>query len=254
MSPTATNQPAPIKAVRSLSSDANLLKARRKNRWSLFFGFGTDHKTDQSLNSTRSLPIELEQPMSQPLSAPKLVSEFSPDLSDTSLFDFVFQQTEGTNVQEPEDQPIDKVSRPAPTASNPHTFIPAYFYPGEIWNRSLQQPSNVEYMVMNPNSGPGDAPNPHYIQQIKEAQSAGIKILGYVHTSYGKRSPTLVRKEISLFMEWYKVDGIFLDEVPSSRLDLPYFQSLAVYIRSLPGPLIVINPGVYPDEGYMQVL
>ncbi|KAJ3009445.1 UNVERIFIED_CONTAM: hypothetical protein HDU68_002702 [Siphonaria sp. JEL0065] len=183
----------------------------------------------------------------------EFMKRFNPDLSDRSLFDCIFEHsTSNTNVIE-EASITAQVMKPLATTSNPHTFIPAYFYPGQAWTQSIEQPSNVEYMIVNPNSGPGDAINPHYVETVKEAQQAGVKIIGYVHTEYGKRFVSTVKQEISRYLTWYKVDGIFLDEVSSSKFDLSYYKSLAIHIRSLtPSSSIVLNPGVYPDEGYME--
>ena len=43
---------------------------------------------------------------------------------------------------------------------------------------------------MNPNSGPGYSPNPNYVTAVRDAQAAGIAVVGYVYTGYGTRSLT----------------------------------------------------------------
>ena len=86
------------------------------------------------------------------------------------------------------------------------------------------------------------------------AKAAGVRVLGYVHTSYGARPAATVKAEIDAFRQWYNVDGIFLDEGATSASALSYYQDIQSYIRStMPGKLIMINPGVVPDEGYMGV-
>ena len=68
-------------------------------------------------------------------------------------------------------------------------------------------------MIMNPNSGPGASQNPDYVAAVTRAKAAGIKVLGYVHTSYGALSPATVKAEIDAYKAWYQVNDIFLDEV-----------------------------------------
>ena len=47
-----------------------------------------------------------------------------------------------------------------------------------------------------------------------------------MHTQYGKRDRRLVQDEIEKFFEWYKVDGIFLDEIPTDRQCVSIFEAL----------------------------
>lgn len=134
-----------------------------------------------------------------------------------------------------------------------HLVIPAYFYPGPLWEQATAAAPKVGAMIMNPNSGPGAAPNPDYVAAVNKARAAGIRVLGYVHTSYGARDASVVKAEIDAYKDWYSVDGIFLDETASGVAALPYYQELAGYIRARPGKLIMLNPGVVPDERYLGV-
>lgn len=134
-----------------------------------------------------------------------------------------------------------------------HALIPAYFYPGKSWSLSIATASAGDTMIMNPGSGPGSVLDSNYASTVAQAQAAGVRVLGYVHTSYGARDASLVKREINAYKEWYHVDGIFLDEVASRADMLPYYQTVANTIRAFPGSFIVLNPGVVPDEGYMNV-
>ena len=131
--------------------------------------------------------------------------------------------------------------------------IPAYFYPGPLWDQATAGAPKVGVMIMNPNSGPGASQNPDYVAAVTRAKAAGIKVLGYVHTSYGTVSPAAVKAEIDAYKAWYQVNGIFLDEVSADKALIPYYQELATYIRATPGTLVMLNPGIVPDQGYMNV-
>lgn len=132
-------------------------------------------------------------------------------------------------------------------------FIPAYFYPGLLWDQATAGAPTVGTMIMNPASGPGASSNADYVMAVNKAQAAGIKVIGYVHTSYGLRDVVVVKSEIDAYKAWYGVSGIFLDEVSSDATLLPYYQDLADYIRATTGTFVALNPGTIPDQGYMGV-
>lgn len=129
--------------------------------------------------------------------------------------------------------------------------IPAYFYPGPLWNKAAGA-AGVEIMVMNPDSGVGSAVNPDYRQAVQSAQAAGVLVIGYVYTSYGKRSDADILAEITTYMDWYGVDGIFLDEVSSDAGLVPYYRPFADLVHR-ERSLMVLNPGTHPAEDYMQI-
>jgi hypothetical protein len=109
-------------------------------------------------------------------------------------------------------------------------------------------------MFLNINSGPGTAPDPHFLALIRRAQAAGVAVLGYSSTSYGQRPIGLVEAEIREYQAWYGVDGMFLDLVQGTPAELPYYRTLASYIRAtVPDAVIWLNPGTYPDPGFMSV-
>lgn len=142
---------------------------------------------------------------------------------------------------------------PARAAFCQKMFIPAYFYPGPLWNQAISDAPTVGTMVMNPASGPGSSQNPDYVAAVNNAQAAGIKVLGYAHTSYGARAAAEVKAEVDAYKAWYGVSGIFLDEVSSDPALIPYYQDLADYVRAATGTFVALNPGTIPAQGYMSV-
>lgn len=129
--------------------------------------------------------------------------------------------------------------------------IPAYFYPGALWNQAIAGAPTVEILVMNPMNGPGSAWDPNYGAAVSNAQAAGIFVVGYVYTSYGARNTNDIRADIDKYEAWYRVDGIFLDETASSSNHIAFYRDIDDHIRSYPGNITILNPGMYPDECYM---
>src|SRR5664280_2145873 len=62
--------------------------------------------------------------------------------------------------------------------------IPAYFAPGATWTKAISGGSSVGIMIMNPHSGPGTSRDTSYATYVNSTKAAGVKVLGYVHTSY----------------------------------------------------------------------
>jgi len=132
--------------------------------------------------------------------------------------------------------------------------VPSYIYPGPEWALFENSAPTVAVAIINPASGPGDAIDPNYQRQVKEAQTHGIKVLGYVTTSYANRDLARVEREIDTFEAWYHVDGIFLDEAANTPDKLPYYAKLKTHIVKLnKHALTIINPGTETIEGYMAV-
>ncbi len=149
--------------------------------------------------------------------------------------------------------PIGYTPTPVPTATNglcQKMFIPAYFYPGTLWTQAISSASKIFGMIMNPNSGPGTSVNSTYVNTVNSAKNAGIKVYGYVHTSYGARAATDVKAEIDMYKSWYNVTDIFFDETPTSATYLTYYQDISNYVHQNGGK-VVLNPGTTPDERYL---
>jgi hypothetical protein len=131
--------------------------------------------------------------------------------------------------------------------------IPAYFNPGAAWTQAISGGSSVGIMIMNPNSGPGTRRDASYAAYVNSAKATGVKVLGYVHTSYGARNAGIVRAEVDLYKTWYGVTDVFFDETSGDTGHLGYYQSLANYVHTTPGSTVMLNPGTVPDESYMNV-
>jgi hypothetical protein len=110
--------------------------------------------------------------------------------------------------------------------------------------------------IMNPDNGPGRHIQADYVAAVAGVHAAGGEVLGYVHTSYARRSLDQLETEVNHYRRWYHVDGVFVDEVTSdgSRRHLRYYGQLDNYIhRHLPGSVVVDNPGDNAAEAYTGV-
>ncbi len=136
-------------------------------------------------------------------------------------------------------------------ASSQKMAIPAYFYATSPYWTQLQSGSpTVGIAVMNPSSGPGPRQNADYVNTVNNTKAKGIKVYGYVYTSYGARRPAAVKSDIDKYYKWYKVDGIFFDEAEyRDCTDDRYYQDLYNHVRNKGGQ-VVLNPGTQTQECY----
>lgn len=169
----------------------------------------------------------------------------------------------------------------------PAIVIPLYIYPSPgAWDPLLQaaraHPGIKFVVIVNPSSGPGPEklPDANYIDILCNVRvHSNVMVLGYVHLSYGHRHVDLVLGDIDRYAAWesescgaIRVDGVFLDEAPSSIEGGYQKVSLARYVREAWGrmarvrgtlepmrttppftPLeVMYNPGVLVDSRYMS--
>ncbi len=134
-------------------------------------------------------------------------------------------------------------------------IIPAYFDSDKHWTKIGAAVPRVNMVaVMNPNSGPDVAARGDYVARIKAARAAGVRVVGYVRTNYGKRPIAEVRSEVEQYYKWYVVSGIFFDEVRNDDPGLPYYAKCRRLARASDAKaLVVMNPGTTVTRGYMLV-
>ena len=133
-------------------------------------------------------------------------------------------------------------------------FIPLYIDPNHKpggspttdWEYLAQlghdHPAISVMAVINPYNGPGAGVQEHYTRGIGLLKASGIRVLGYLPVGYLKTPAEQVKSMLANWFAWYPaIDGIFLDEFPSS-----YDQAAAERCRLFAetDTCYVINPGM----------
>jgi Spherulation-specific family 4 len=134
--------------------------------------------------------------------------------------------------------------------------VPAYFDDMGDWARaSRTRPAPANLILDLPNGvGAGPAPDPSFQAVVRQAESAGVTILGYSSTVDGARPAPDVEADARHYRDWYGVTHVFLDRVTGQAAQFGYYQRLSAYIHQLDGPASVwMNPGDYPDQDYMSI-
>jgi hypothetical protein len=136
--------------------------------------------------------------------------------------------------------------------------VPAYFSSSQSWSMLANSFPTVGIAILDPQSGPGSAPNPELLADVQIAQSKGVLVIGYVATAYAAGGISLTQAEawIGDYYSWYNVDGVFVDEVSSSCATTPlaYYTQLHQFVKSEPGAAyVVLNPGQATGECYASI-
>jgi hypothetical protein len=147
---------------------------------------------------------------------------------------------------------------PTPPAATPAgTIIPLYSYPlPGAWDAVIAakraHPKVPVLAVVNPNTEPGAAPNSSYMSGIAQLINAGIKVIGYVPTTYGQRAPADIQAEIKRWKSLYpSVTGIFLDEMLNKPGKESYYKSLTDYAKTHGFDFVIGNPGADSVPSYV---
>jgi len=145
------------------------------------------------------------------------------------------------------------------TASEPvKILVPLYVYPGAAWDLlSTAAATGVKIIaIINPNSGPNaNGPDSSYTTYINKLKTAGVELVGYVHTSWGARAIATVQNEIDIYYNKYPgVTGIFFDEGATEASQIPYYTTAYNHVMSKSGNKhVILNPGLQPDKGYINI-
>lgn len=133
--------------------------------------------------------------------------------------------------------------------------------PKSNWHWWLRNADAIPFAIVNPRSGPGDKKEPDFENLIPRIKALGKPVLGYVRTTAKFEPPRETRTkaeimgDIAKHVEFYNVDGVFLDEMINAWSDdqvalIPFYQDLYKSIKALYGNkfLIVGNPGTNTKE------
>lgn len=146
-------------------------------------------------------------------------------------------------------------------------ILPLYIYPlDKAWEpliRAAKAHPNVRFIaIVNPGNGPGadTMPDANYRAALRELSLVcNILPVGYVHCTYGQRDLEAIRRDVDIYRQWnseFRMEGIFIDEVPSGPEHVPYMASLSnhVHITWQAGldrsGVVIYNPGVVIDRAF----
>lgn len=133
--------------------------------------------------------------------------------------------------------------------------VPVYADPDvhpEIWAGIARAPAGT-LVIVNPDSGSGASRDARYAVRVDAARARGQVVYGYVDTDYARRARASVVADIVRHHAWFRVDGVFFDQVPGTADRLAYYSGLAETARAR-GLLVAFNMGQgNVDPGFAEL-
>lgn len=148
------------------------------------------------------------------------------------------------------------IARPASGAgASTGIAIPLYVDPpSPAWNEVMidrvDHPDVPMIVVINPDDGPSPY-DANYVPAVRQLQSLGITVLGYVRTGYGTIPYSNMTSEILDYKDWYGVNGTFFDEMSYWPGNETLYSSLSNYSRSVGLGYTMGNPGIDTLPSYI---
>ncbi|HTB58608.1 MAG TPA: spherulation-specific family 4 protein [Polyangia bacterium] len=201
-------------------------------------------------------------PVATPTAAPSPTPTATPATPDTTPTATPVATPTATPVATPTAAPTPAatpVAAPAPAASGAvtGTIIPLYTAPTDpswaaVAAAKAAHPAVPVLAVVNPANGPGAAASADYSAGIARLTAAGVKVIGYVHTSWGARPAAELQAEMGQWQSWYPgVSGIFFDEMANAAGQESYYSALTAYAKGRGLGFTIGNPGADSSPTYV---
>ncbi|WP_323185545.1 spherulation-specific family 4 protein [Kitasatospora sp. NBC_01287] len=133
-------------------------------------------------------------------------------------------------------------------------LVPLYVHPAvdpAAWQAvAAAGPERVRAVVLNVANGPGPEPDQAFVQAAAELAGAGIPLLGYVDTGYGRRPHAEVVAEVLNHRQWYGTTGVYFDQAAAHQAALAHYRRLTTAARAAGCELVVLGHGVHPEPSF----
>jgi hypothetical protein len=139
--------------------------------------------------------------------------------------------------------------------AQPLLAVPAYFHPAihpDQWQWLAEHAGRIRLVILNIASGPGTTPQGAFQAAADLLHRAGVCVIGYVDTGYGRRDPAAVLAEVARYQDWYGVRGVCLDQVATGAEDLGHYAGMADRVRAMGAEVVFFNHGTHPAPGYAR--
>ena len=141
------------------------------------------------------------------------------------------------------------------TETTTGVVIPLYTDPpSPAWDAviaaRIQYPDVPMVVVINPNDGPSPYDS-KYVPAVRQLQSLGITVLGYVKTGYATVPFSNATNEMTEYRNWYHVNGTLFDEMSYWHGNETYYANLSNYSKSIGLGFTMGNPGIDTLPSYI---
>jgi len=181
---------------------------------------------------------------------------------------------------------------PGPDVHCPTGFgVPAFAHPlvaPAEWAELARPGTPLDWVAFDVARGPGSRTDPLYTEALGRVRENGVPVLGLLDCAHGTRPFGELVSDASHYLDWYRVDGFYLDRAPTLRGETGECRRVVSTLRALleqergraggaahgeeggaradgrdggDGGLdgagrrlrIVLAPGAYPFPGYLDI-
>lgn len=146
---------------------------------------------------------------------------------------------------------------PEPAQARLRLGVPGYAHPLVApleWGELARSPAVLDWAVLNVANGAGARPDPHCLEAAGRLRSVGARVLGHVDMRGGYRAFGELVTDAHRFLEWYRVDGFYLDRCPPDDECLREVRrTTATFAALAPGAHLVLGHGTHPHPGYAEL-
>ncbi|MGQ4486244.1 spherulation-specific family 4 protein [Streptomyces sp. SAS_281] len=153
--------------------------------------------------------------------------------------------------------------------------VPGYAHPllaPAEWAELTRPGTPLHWAVLNIDNGPGSRPDPHCLEAagrlrnararalregdpLDAVRASGGRLLGQLDLADGTRPFGELLADARSYLDWYRVDGFYLDRCPAGRAELPAVRRLAGTLRAFLGRddgHLVLGHDTHPYPGYAE--
>ncbi|MGP3982659.1 spherulation-specific family 4 protein [Streptomyces sp. KR80] len=135
--------------------------------------------------------------------------------------------------------------------------VPGYAHPlvaPAEWAELTRPETPLHWAVLNVSRGPGVQPDPHCLEAAGRLTNAEVRVLGHLDLRHGTRPFGELISDAHHFLDWYKVDGFYLDRCPGERPGLAEVRRTTTTLRALlEEAYVVFGHGAHPCPEYAEI-
>jgi hypothetical protein len=114
--------------------------------------------------------------------------------------------------------------------------VPAFAHPlvaPTEWAELARPGAPLHWAAFDVARGPGTRPDPLYGEVVTRVRENGVPVLGLLDCKGGTRAFGELVADASHYLDWYRVDGFYLDRAPTGRADAAECRRTVTTLRAL---------------------
>ena len=114
--------------------------------------------------------------------------------------------------------------------------VPAFAHPlvaPAEWAELARPGTPLHWVAFDVARGPGTRSDPLYTEALARVRENGVPVLGLLDCSHGNRPFGQLVSDASHYLDWYQVDGFYLDRAPTMRSETAECRRVVTTLRAL---------------------